>query len=376
MNDKTSINSSRINHTSGYGHLSSGGFSLIEMMLAMLIGAIILAGIFTVFANTRESQRTMTQHLQMLGDARFSIELLTYDLRHASIYGGTNLATLVECRAEDSSCSVTAPANDCATGWSHDIDLPLYSPLDDDEVATYVTNGCPITSHVAGTDVIVIRYADAAAIDAADLEAGNTYVRSNYKSGRLFVGATEPGFSGDTLDSFTNNYKMVTRAYYISAYTDTVGDGIPSLRRLELEEGTGTDADTPVLTDQVLMSGVENLQIQFGIDTNNDGEINKYTNAENVSAESVTNADDGIRAQAKTDWSKVKAVKVWALVRAEKPEKDFNTASADGNGYSLGGFTIPDGDLNDGYRRLLLSNVIRMRNMDYDALAVTTPVSP
>lgn len=373
MNKLNTSKSARPNHNANYGKQLSQGFSLIEMMLAMLIGAIILAGIFTVFANTREAQRTMEQHLIMVSDTRFSIELLTYDLRHASIYGGTNLATLVECRAEDTSCSATAPANDCATGWAHDLDLPLYSPLDDAEVATYVTNGCPITSHVPGTDVIIIRYADSNPVDAADLEAGNTYIRSNYKAGRLFVGATEPAFSGDTLDSFTNNHRLVTRAYYISSYSDTVGDGIPSLRRLELEEGTGASADTPVLTDQVLMPGIENLQIQFGIDTNGDGEINQYSNAVNVSASSVNDADDDVRSQAKTDWHRVKAVKIWALARAEKPEKDFDTSSASGNGYRLGGFTIPDADLNDGYRRLLASNVIRMRNMDYSAIKTMSP---
>ena len=79
--------------------------------------------------------------------------------------------------------------------------------------------------------------------------------------------------------------------------------------------------------------------------------------------------------EAKRDWSAVKAVKIWVLVRAEKPEDGFNTSSASGAGYDLGGFTIPDSDLNDGYRRLLLSNVVRMRNMDYDSV-VSTTVTP
>ena len=125
------------------------------------------------------------------------------------------------------------------------------------------------------------------------------------------------------------------------------------------------------------MPGVENLQLQFGVDSTGDGEIDKFVNAENISTESVTDGDDEKRATAKKDWSGIKAVKIWTLVRAEQQEKDFNTSSASGTGYELGGFTIPDTALNDGYRRLLLSNVIRMRNMEYDIVSTSTAtISP
>ena len=352
---------------------SMQGFSLIEMMLSMLIGSIILAGIFTIFTNTREAQRTMDQQLTMVSDARFAIELLTYDLRHASIYGGTNLSTLVECRSEDSSCALEI-VDDCRGGsWTHDLDLPVYSPSTDAEIAAYTANAaCPINNHLAGTDLIEMRFVDTNPVVDADIAANVTYIRSNYKSGMLFVGAILPTFSGDTLDSFTKNYLFNSRAYYISDYSDTVGDGIPSLRRIELQAGAA-----PVLVDQMLMSGVENLQVQFGVDTNNDDEIDKYVNAESITADSIYDADDDDRAAAKQAWSGIKAIKVWILVRAEQVEKNFDTSSASGAGYDLGGFTIEDADLNDGYRRLLLSNVVRMRNMEYDAVvSTTTTASP
>jgi len=354
------------------GRSGMQGFSLIEMMLSMLIGSIILAGIFTIFANTREAQRTMDQQLTMVSDARFAIELLTYDLRHASIYGGTNLATLVQCRSEDSSgsCPPLEIAEDCRDGWTHDLNLPVYSPSTDAEIAAYAVNsGCPIASHLAGTDLIEVRFVDTNPVADADIASNVTYIRSNYKSGMLFVGATLPTFSGDTLDSFTKNYRFNSRAYYISKYTDTEEDGIPSLRRIELQPGDGG----PVLVDQLLMSGVEDLQVQFGVDTNNDNEIDKFVNAANITADSIyDDADADAQAAAKQAWSGIKAIKVWILVKAEQAEKNFNTASADGAGYSLGGFTIEDADLNDGYRRLLLSNVVRMRNMEYDAVVSTS----
>jgi len=308
------------------GLLRSCGFSLIEMMLSMLIGTIILAGIFTIFSNSREAQRTLDQHLTMVGDARFAIELLTHDLRQASIYGGTNLAALITCRTEDACATpATVPTNDCDVGWAYDLDLPVYSPVTNAEVAGYEAN-CPINSHVNNTDVVVVRYADTSKIAEASLLADTAYIRSNFLSGIVFVGSTQPTFSGDTGDALTNNYQLISRAYYISDFTDTAGDGIPSLRRLELSTGSSGE---PILVDQVLMPGVQDLQIQFGIDTNNDGDINQYVNAANVSANSVTDATQATRISAKTDWSKVKAVKIWVLVRGEKKEPDgFNTSSA------------------------------------------------
>jgi len=359
----------------------SQGFSLIEMMLAMLIGTIILAGIFTVFANTREAQRTMDQHLTMVGDGRFAIELLTYDLRHSSIYGGTNLATLIECRAEDFGCAVVParPANDCLPGWSHDLDIAIHTPTAA-ELAVYVANGCPIDNHVANTDVIVVRYADSNPVADADLVANTAYVRSNYRAGKLFVGTDYGVFGGDTGDAFTQNYQLITRAYYISSYTDTVGDGIPSLRRIELEAALPDGTAGTVLNDQVLMPGVENLQIQYGIDTDGDGEINKYVDASSVSVESINDADNTKRATAKTDWRKIKAAKVWVLMRTEHEEKPGFDNTTPNGGFALGGGFISDADLDDRdleegddrYRRLLLSNVVNMRNMNF----TTATMSP
>ena len=56
------------------------GFSLVEMMLAMLIGMIIMGGILSIYSNTRDTQRSSSDQLQLVADARFAIDTIAYDL--------------------------------------------------------------------------------------------------------------------------------------------------------------------------------------------------------------------------------------------------------------------------------------------------------
>ena len=72
------------------------GFSLVEMMVAMLIGIIILGGIMTMYTNTRDAQRSSEDQIGLVSDARFALETIGYDLRHAGVFGGTNLPTTIE----------------------------------------------------------------------------------------------------------------------------------------------------------------------------------------------------------------------------------------------------------------------------------------
>ena len=80
----------------------SRGFSLVELMVAMVVGLIIVSGAFSLHSGTRKTQAVNEMQMDMVADARFAIEMISYDLRHAGIYGGTNKDGLIECRSTDS----------------------------------------------------------------------------------------------------------------------------------------------------------------------------------------------------------------------------------------------------------------------------------
>ncbi|UCB56300.1 MAG: PilW family protein [Thiotrichales bacterium] len=305
------------------------GFSLVEMMLAMLIGIIIMGGILSVYTNTRDLQRSSEDQVNLVTDARFALETIGYDLRHAGVFGGTNIPTLISCRLGDVSCPAMMPlaTGDCFNQWYLNIQQPIFGG------ESVVPPGFTcILNHQATTDVLVVRYADSNSVDTAALVPGTAYVRSNYLSGQLFMGTAQPVIPDDT-GALTANHQLYSRAYYISDYTNTPGDGLPSLRRVDLVNG-------PQVQDQLILPGATNLQVQYGEDLDDDGGIDHFVNADAVS-----------------DFTKVYAVRLWVLIKTEHEEKGLNTSRT----YTIAGNTVSVP--NDGYRRLLISSVVKMRNM-------------
>ncbi len=79
------------------GFTRVSGFTLIELMLAMLIGIIIMGGVMQMFMTTRDTQRTSEEQTQLVADARFVLDTMAFDIRHAGIWGGTNESKLIIC---------------------------------------------------------------------------------------------------------------------------------------------------------------------------------------------------------------------------------------------------------------------------------------
>jgi type IV pilus assembly protein PilW len=307
---------------------NQGGFSLVEMMIAMLIGIIILGGIMTMYTNTRDAQRSSEDQIGLVSDARFALETIGYDLRHTGVFGGNNLPTTIECR-NGGPCPTALPAvtGDCSAGWAVDIESSIFGGNNVVPPGyTCILNAQP------NTDVLVVRYADSNPVVTTSLVNGTIYVRSNYQAGQVFAGTAQPVIPDDT-GALTNNHQLYSRAYYIGDFTNTPGDGIPSLRRVDLVNG-------PAVQDQLILPNVENFQVQYGEDLDSNGTVDQFVNADAV-----------------TDFSKVYAARLWVLVRTDRTEKDLNTSA----NYTIAGqnIAIPDDD----YRRLLVSSVIKMRNM-------------
>lgn len=330
------------------------GFTLIELMLAMLIGIIIMGGVMQMFITTRDTQRSSEDQMRLIADARFVMQTIAFDLRHAGMWGATNETKLIVCKknpegtpcpAHASTAALASVANDCATtnDWYIDLDFPVIAfDANNPYAGTCATQG-----YQPGTDVLGLHYADVLTVPSGTgpgaLAAGVAYVRSNVKGGMLFVGDTYIPSSDlykwidNPLDSVTKNYPLRSTVYYVSNYTDVVGDNLPSLHRVELKKG-------PIMEDRVLIPGVEDLQFEFGLDTTGDYQANLY-----VSAANVSNAN----------WKagNVVAVKIWLLMRAENADRD---GVGGAQTFTLAGNAVSP--YNDGIRRFLVTDVVRLRN--------------
>ncbi|MDE0001097.1 MAG: PilW family protein, partial [Rhodospirillaceae bacterium] len=98
---------------------------------------------------------------------------------------------------------------------------------------------------------------------------------------------------------------------------------------------------------------VEDLQVQFGVDTDRVGELGRgsidlYVNPEDSPLDP---GDPGFMPEAR-----VLAVRIWLRVRAERPEQGFTDTAE---------YVYADQDIaapNDAYRRIVVTRTIQLRN--------------
>src|SRR6476620_7648942 len=127
------------------------GFSLVELMVGILIGMALIAGLAITFANSSQSYGEMQKQSQQIESGRYAFDVLRDDLEHAAFFGSrTQLLPLPG--TEPDPCVFTVPA---LTGA---IAVPIQAY---DSPATSPITTCLATAdHLAGTDILVIRRAD------------------------------------------------------------------------------------------------------------------------------------------------------------------------------------------------------------------------
>jgi type IV pilus assembly protein PilW len=197
-------------------------------------------------------------------------------------------------------------------------------------------------SAVASADTLTIRRAAATPSTGA---TGRLRVCSTRVMGELVTDS-----SGCTTAPAGQVNDLIVNAYYISQ-DSTDRPGLPSLQRIALTDG-------PAFVAEEIVPGIEDMQIQFGVDpTGMRGVATRYVNPGDVAA-----------------GEQIVSVRIWLLIRSETPEVGF----VDGRTYAYADRDEDNGktaNLNaasaatqayepaDGFRRLLVSRTIQIRNI-------------
>ncbi len=120
---------------------------------------------------------------------------------------------------------------------------------------------------LVGTDVVSVKRV--AGSPSGITRAGSIYLRTNGTVGLLYR-APFPGAPVINVPAPLADWEFRPRVYYIRQFANTPGDGVPTLCRKVLA-GVG-----PSMTTECIATGIENLQLEYGIDTTNDGIPNVF----------------------------------------------------------------------------------------------------
>jgi type IV pilus assembly protein PilW len=122
-------------------------------------------------------------------------------------------------------------------------------------------------------------------------------------------------------------------------------NGVPTLRRHRL---IGGGAGGPTIVDEEVAPGVENLQLQLGVDVDADNTVDRYVNP-----------GDPIYDPAAVGYvpgARILTARIWMIIRGI----DIEPGIQDGRDYEPGDVDL--GVQNDTFRRMQVSKTILLRN--------------
>lgn len=313
--------------TTRHRHRQAGA-SLVELMIALVLGLLVTAAIYQVFLSNQHTQRMQQALSHIQENGRFALDMISRDIRHAGYHGGCGAAYD---HVENSEAPATAEA---VSDWQRD------------------ASASPLTGHIEGSDVLRLHHAaDSQGADVESVSQGNSLrladvgqltivagdivtlsngvqcdtfeIRHVTPSGNLIAcirgggcggsggnsggsggnsggnsgggnsdnsggnsgggGGNSGGLRGDYSQGGMLYPEPDTIHYYIGQDVD----GIPGLRRYAVGG-----------SNETLISGAESLRIRYGVGR---GRVESYVEAADVD-----------------DWSRVLAVRLSLLLRAEE----------------------------------------------------------
>lgn len=258
-------------------HAVERGFSLVELMIAAALGMLILAGMTTLFVNNSRAQGEVEKANRQVENGRFGIQVLAGDLRNAGFYGEFDPTVLALPAALPNACAATIDELKSA--------LALHAQGVDNAGAGALSCLADLRD---GTDVLVVRHAATCVAGVGSCNpagAGGPFLQASLCNNAGELGSSDAvNFYSLEIDSASLSRhkrdctivpgsgtpadvrRYLTHIYFV-ANNDNTSDGIPTLKRAEL----GVSGGALTFTIVPLVEGIENLQLEYGVDNGTDG---------------------------------------------------------------------------------------------------------
>lgn len=278
------------------------GMTLVEIMIALLIGAFLLGGILQIFINSRQTYRMQENLSRLQENGRFAMEFISRDLRMAGYMGCASLGAVTP----TIDASPQTPNPNPAVNPFTDLNAIVGN---NNISASWDANACSGTHQcIANTDAVTVQYADSCggyltgnmATDNANIQipAANTCNVNQYdtllisdcSAADVFIATSASSGAGKQTIAHANNQNtspklskvygadaeiFVFRSY--SYFIRSGASGRPALWRLDNAKAV-VSGSNPV----ELLEDIEDFQILYGEDTDADGTANYYVPANSV----------------------------------------------------------------------------------------------
>lgn len=340
------------------------GFTIIEFMIAMTLSLLVLAALTGAFVASSRSRSEIERANQQMENGRFALQILTDDLQLAGYLSHLNLVSadaginLDPPTGKPNPCSTTVGAEGSTSPTEIAGALLMHIQGYDNLAALGSELDDCLTDHKSGTDIVVVRRSATCIAASANcaVTVGAPYFQASLCAGpneladadndarkffRLEIAtqATEP--INNNLDRTQRNCstradkrQYLTHIYFV-ANNDQAGDGIPTLKRAEL--GANSAGTAPAFSIVPLAHGIEDLQVEYGIDTDNaTGMVGEGDGSPNVFTASPDRypaaADCAANAACIRNWRNVMAMRLNVLARNTTASRDH----VDSKVYTLG----------------------------------------
>ena len=330
------------------------GISLVEVLVALVISLFLLGGIIQVYLGNKASYTFTNAISRVQENGRFAMETLAKDLRMAGFFGCAIFDP-------DDTSNIVNNLNPAGAGYDD-----FYDWLGDGLISGTDNDG------LNGSDSITIRGAKPGAlniqppynvstsaalfVDSTDtLEVNDIVMVTNCRGADIFQVTNTTQGTGSAKDSVVHNTGTVTAGPGNYNPDNCLGANAHCLSQtygsdasmIELQAviytiKAGTSGEPALFrsingVDEELIDGIEQMQILYGVDTDDDDFPNQYLTAPNV-----------------VDMNDVMAVRIMLLVRSQD-----NNVTEDFQKYTFNGVnsTAADSRL-----RQVFTSTITLRN--------------
>ena len=277
----------------------NNGLTLVEVMVAVVIGLIIMAGVMQIYLSNKQTYR-MTEGLSRLQEnGRFATYFLVRDIRMAGYQG---------CKSRSASTTIIASPGPGDDVYNKDQSLSAVDNTTTGNIDLDADGTNEITSVLSNTDVITIQYAKPcggsltgnmtpananipiAWPNTCNLQQNDYFIISDCQSADIAKVTNTPNQSGTVqtikhggnttpapaIPMLSKLYGSGAEIFTLASYTfylQNNAQGVPSLWRRDNASGATEE----------LVEDIDDLQLLYGEDTDGSGVANRYVDAASVS---------------------------------------------------------------------------------------------